>query len=144
MRPSCPRCGWVYYEDPKVAVAALIVKQGRVLLVRRAIQPSLGRWTIPAGFLNAHEDAKAALVRECMEETGLQVEVGEIIKVISGREHARGADILLVYRVVITGGILRAGDDADAADFFDPTDLPPLAFHSTSEILKQLGLDLKN
>jgi ADP-ribose pyrophosphatase YjhB (NUDIX family) len=138
LRPICLNCGWVYYEDPKVAVAALITKDKKVLLVRRAIQPAIGSWTLPAGFLNAHEDPADAVIRECLEETGLQVKVGDIITVLSGREHPRGADILLVYQAEITGGDLHASDDADAVDFFDPDHLPPLAFTSTSKILKHL------
>lgn len=136
LRPTCLNCGWVFYEDPKVAVAALIIKDGKVLLVRRDIAPARGSWSLPAGFLNAREEPTQAVTRECLEETGLQVRVGGIVEVISGREHPRGADVLLVYRAEIISGELRAGDDADAARFFPLDDLPPLAFRSTEKILR--------
>lgn len=142
LRPTCLNCGWVYYEDPKVAVAALIVKAGKVLLVRRNIVPAKGSWSLPAGFLNAREEPPDAVARECLEETGLHVKVGAIVEVITGREHPRGADILLVYRAAITGGDLRAGDDADAVEFFPLEKLPPLAFRSTAKILEAVKIKL--
>lgn len=137
-RPTCPNCGWVYFTDPKVAVAALIIEDGKVLLVHRAIQPEMGKWSLPAGYMNAGEKIESALERECLEETGLQVKVGDLVKIYSGREYPNGADILLAYRTKVTGGDLRAGDDADQVDFFSLDDLPPLAFRSTEELLGSL------
>jgi len=136
LHPTCPNCGWVYYEDPKVAVAVLVFMTGGVLLVRRGIEPFMGQWSLPAGFLNAREDPQAAAARECFEETGLQVQVAnEPLKVFFGREHPRGSDILLVYRAEVTGGSLHYGDDADAVEYFPLDHLPSLAFKSTSTLL---------
>ena len=73
--------------------------------------------------------------RECLEETGLVVDAGELIKVFTGREHDVGADITLVYQAVVKGGMLIAGDDAGKAAFFSRDELPPLAFKTTHEIL---------
>lgn len=141
VRPVCPRCGWVYFADPKVAVAVLVTDpQGRVLLVRRAVEPQLGRWTLPAGFLDAGEDPREAAARECREETGLEVDIGPLVDVLYGREHPSGADLLLVYRGRLRGGVLRAGDDASEARFFAPDEpLPPLAFSTTRRILEKAG-----
>lgn len=135
VRPSCPACGWVYFADPKVAVAAIAERGHQVLLVRRANDPFRGLWTLPAGFVDAGEDPQATIVRECREETGLEVSVSELVDVIAGQEHPRGAHILIVYRVDILSGELRAADDADEIGFFDLQDLPPLAFKSTRQIL---------
>ena len=131
VRPACPSCGWVYFPDPKVAVAALIEHDGRILLVRRANDPQRGLWTLPAGFVDAGEDPAKAIERECLEETGLHVEVGNLVDVLAGQEHPRGAHILIVYRVDILSGEIRPGDDVDGAAFYAPDDLPPLAFAGT-------------
>lgn len=104
---------------------------GCVLLVRRVNEPYRGSWSLPAGFINAHEDPARAAERECLEETGLVVTVTGLYEVITGREHERGADILLLYRARVTGGELRAGDDADRAQFFSRDSLPSLAFRAT-------------
>ena len=134
-RPVCPACGWVHYADPKVAVAALIEQDGKILLTRRINEPFQGFWTLPAGFVNAHEDPQGALQREVQEETGLQVEITGLVDVLGGREHPRGADILIAYRARITGGSLRPGDDASEVAFFTLDNLPPLAFQSTKSLL---------
>ena len=130
-RPVCPQCGWIHFEDPKVAAGVLVEKDGKVLLVRRVNDPQRGLWSFPAGFMNAYEDPARAAERECLEETGLEVRTTRLADLISGREHPRGADIVLVYEAVITGGRLTAGDDADRVGFFARDALPPLAFHAT-------------
>jgi 8-oxo-dGTP diphosphatase len=132
---TCPACGWIYYADPKVAAAVLVEQDNQVLLTRRVGEPSIGFWSLPAGFVNAYEDPARAAERECLEETGLVVTVTGLIDVISGREHPRGADIVIIYRAKIKGGTLCAGDDADRAAFFDRQELPPLAFRSTRLVL---------
>ena len=134
-RPVCPSCGWMYFADPKVAAAVLVEQDGRVLLVRRANEPFRGLWTLPAGFVDADEDPARAAARECLEETGLTVRVTRALDVIAGREHERGADFVIVYAAQIVSGNLRAADDADRAEWFDMSDLPPLAFKATKAIL---------
>lgn len=130
-RPSCQSCGWIYFADPKVAAGVVVRLANRVLLVRRTNEPGRGLWSIPAGFVDAHEDPARAAERECLEETGLVVKVTRLHDVISGREHERGADIVIVYDAEIVGGTLSPGDDADLAQFFEIEFLPPLAFNAT-------------
>jgi len=137
LRPTCHQCGWIYFPDPKVAVAVLICQNDQVLLVRRVNEPYRGRWTLPAGFLDADEAPVAAVARECLEETGLKIRVTSLLEVIARQEHRRGAHLLLVYRGEILSGELRPGDDADQAGFFPLTALPPLAFESTAEIIQR-------
>jgi ADP-ribose pyrophosphatase YjhB (NUDIX family) len=137
LHPVCLACGWIYFADPKVAAAALILQEGRVLLVRRANDPQRGLWTLPAGFIDAGEDPAQAVERECLEETGLQVHVTGLLDVISGLEHPRGANILIVYQAEVLGGALAASDDVDQAAFFSLAELPPLAFSTTQIILER-------
>jgi ADP-ribose pyrophosphatase YjhB (NUDIX family) len=140
-RPACPAGDWVHYEDPKVAAGVLILRGREVLLVRRIMEPHLGAWSIPAGFVNAFEDPAAAALRECAEETGLTTEVDGLFDMITGREHLRGADIFLVYRAHVLRGTLAAADDADEVGWFSLDTLPALAFESTRKILaKARGL----
>lgn len=134
-RPACPACGWVYFADPKVAAAVFVEHDGQVLLVQRVMEPHSGEWGVPAGFVDAWEDPARAAERECREETGLQVRVTGLLDVIAGREHPRGADILIAYQAEVVGGELRAGDDASCAAFFARDDLPPLAFRATRVLL---------
>lgn len=115
----------------------MVTKDGAVLLVQRALEPEQGLWTLPAGFVDAGEDAREAAMRECLEETGLEVDAEEVFDVFSGREHSLGADIVIVFRGVVRGGTLRPGDDARAADFFPPDRIPPLAFEATRRSIER-------
>jgi ADP-ribose pyrophosphatase YjhB (NUDIX family) len=136
-RPVCPSCGRIHFDDPKVAAGVLVIRDGKVLLVRRALEPQQGRWTLPAGFVDAGEDPRLAAARECNEETGLDVETTGVLDVFSGREHPQGADIVLVFTARAIGGTLRPGDDADAVDFFGPGELPDLAFQATRRSIER-------
>jgi 8-oxo-dGTP diphosphatase len=136
VRPVCPQCGWIHFVDPKVAAAVLIEDDGRVLLVRRTNEPFRGLWTLPAGFINGGEDPAEAAARECLEETGLSVRVKRVLDIISGREHPRGADFIIIYQAEVLGGELRPDDDADAVEWFTRNNLPPLAFRATQKVLE--------
>ena len=136
VRPVCPQCGWIHFVDPKVAAAVLIEQNGRVLLVRRTNEPFRGLWTLPAGFINGGEDPAEAAARECFEETGLNVRVRRVLDIISGREHPRGADFIIVYQASIIDGELKPDDDADAVEWFGRDNLPPLAFRATQKVLE--------
>ena len=118
------------------AAAALIVQDGRVLLVRRVNEPHRGLWTLPAGFINGGEDPAEAAARECLEETGLIVRVTRVFDIVSGREHPRGADFIIIYLAEVLGGEMKPDDDADAVEWFDKNNLPPLAFRATQKALQ--------
>lgn len=139
LRPVCPQCEWIYFADPKVAAAALVEQEGKVLLVRRANDPKRGLWTLPAGFVDAGEDPERAVERECLEETGLSVQVIGLVDVIFGLEHAHGAHILIVYRASVLSGTLNPQDDVDQVGFFKKDQLPALAFQATQKILIRAG-----
>ena len=135
LRPVCPVCDCVFFEDPKVAVAALIDHDGQVLLTRRANDPQRGLWTLPAGFVDAGEHPARALVRECLEETGLQTHIIGLFDVLHGQEHPRGAHILIVFLAEALSGSIDPGDDVDQVAFFPLNKLPPLAFSTTHEVI---------
>jgi ADP-ribose pyrophosphatase YjhB (NUDIX family) len=126
----------IIFRDPKVAAGVVVEKDGRVLLIRRGENTlRQGLWSIPAGFVEYDEDPAATAVRECREETGLEVELTDLLDVIPGEGLRGEASFLIVYQGQVTGGDLVAGDDADRAGFFPPDDLPPLAFESTRRAL---------
>lgn len=135
VRPVCPSCNFIYFQDPKVAAAVLLEKENSVLLVRRVNEPFRGLWTLPAGFVNGGEDPAEAAARECLEETGLVVEIKKVLDVIAGREHERGADFIIVYSAVVLSGEMAPADDADAVEWFERNHLPPLAFKATQKVL---------
>ena len=138
VRRFCPACELIVFRDHKVAAGVLVEdgREGKVLLVRRAAGPRQGFWSFPAGFVEFDEQPAEAAVRECREETGLEVEITGLLDVI-GPEPDGAASIVIVYRARPVGGELEAADDVDRAAFFAPdeNELPPLAFRATHAAL---------
>lgn len=140
-RRACPECNYIYFTDPKVGVGVVVVENGRLLLIRRAVNPQKGRWSIPAGFVDSGEDPQKTAVREAFEETSLTVAITGLEDVYfnaATKPGQPGASIFIIYRARLLGGEMQAGDDADAVGFFSLHDLPELAFPSTNAIIERL------
>ena len=82
-RDVCAACGTIHYRNPKIVVGCLATLDDEVLLCRRAIEPRLGLWTLPAGFMENGETLAAGAVRETLEEANARVDVGQLYTVIS-------------------------------------------------------------
>jgi ADP-ribose pyrophosphatase YjhB (NUDIX family) len=139
-RPTCRYCGFIQFHDPKVAVAALVSGERRVLLVRRAVIPRLGFWALPAGYMDQDELPEEAVVREVAEETGITIRVRGLRTVASlgGWERRRG--ILLVYDAEpLAQEAVVAADDVSDARWFTAAEVPweELAFDSTASLLRE-------
>ncbi|MAU01355.1 MAG: DNA mismatch repair protein MutT [Anaerolineaceae bacterium] len=141
-RRVCPSCGFIHFTDPKVGVGVFVVHEGKILLVRRTMHPAIGKWSIPAGFLDHGEDPEKTAVREALEETNLHVAIEDLIGVYQNPPGQGGASIFIMYKARLLGGTIQAGDDADAAAFFAPDDLPEIAFASTRAAIEQLKAKL--
>lgn len=105
-------------STPLVGVGAVVVKDGRVLLVRRGSEPLKGHWTLPGGLLEVGEALTAGVVREVREETGLDVEPIELVELLD-RIHREGQRVRYHYVIAdylcrVTAGELRAASDAAA------------------------------
>ncbi|NUQ39678.1 MAG: NUDIX hydrolase [Caldilineales bacterium] len=139
-RPVCPACGWVHFQDPKLAVGALVQDEaGRVLLIRRAVIPRIGFWAVPSGFVEHDEQPREALQREIAEETGIQAEIGRVIDLFPNAD-ARKSGPFFLFEAYARGGELRPGDDVSDARWFGPEDAPwdALAFAQLAGLLAQL------
>jgi 8-oxo-dGTP diphosphatase len=136
LRLVCTSCGRVYYENPRVAAALILEQDGAVLLGRRVREP-IGKWDLPAGFVEIDEHPADAAVREAFEETGLRVEITSLLDVYAD---TTAGIVLIVYTGRVAGGELRLNPEETSELAFFPRDaLPPdeeLAFANTRRALK--------
>jgi ADP-ribose pyrophosphatase YjhB (NUDIX family) len=105
-------------QAPLIGVGAVVVHEGRVLLVRRGSEPLKGHWTLPGGLLELGESVAEGVVRELREETGLVVAPLELVELVD-RIHREAGRVRYHYVIAdylcrVTGGELRAASDADA------------------------------
>ncbi len=114
---------------PKLTVDGIIIKDRKILLVKRKKDPFKGKWALPGGFVEYGEKTEDAVAREVLEETGLKTTVDKTIGVYSDpNRDPRGHTVTIVYKLDIKGGELKSGDDASDAKFFDVNQLPELSF----------------
>jgi len=134
-RLVCDTCGFIFYLDPKLAVGTVIVDdRGRIVLVKRAIEPGYGKWVFPGGYVDRGEEVEHAAIREALEETGLDVRLDRLMDIYS---YTGRTPVIIVYAATLLGGVLACDDEGLEAKFFDPADIPwdALAFRSTHEAL---------
>jgi len=118
--------GW---RKPSVTTDAIIIKDSKILLIRRKNEPFKGSYALPGGFLDYGEKLEHCVVREAKEETGLDAEVVELVGVYSDpRRDPRGHFVTAVYHLRPVGGRLKPGDDASAAEWIPFDRLPKLSF----------------
>ena len=82
-RYTCPNCGTIHYQNPKLVVGCLAEWEDRLLLCRRAIEPRYGLWTLPAGYMENGETVEEAAVRETLEEANARVDGLSLFSVVS-------------------------------------------------------------
>ncbi|NUO18200.1 NUDIX hydrolase [bacterium] len=140
LRPVCLSCGHVVYLNPLPAVAAVLLKNGRVLLVRRGVDPGAGFWALPSGFMEQGETPESALHREVQEETGVDCTAAKLISATTHDDSVFGHVLVLAYTASCKFSNALAGDDALEAHWFETSHLPKLAFDSHLEIIRQAEL----
>jgi ADP-ribose pyrophosphatase YjhB (NUDIX family) len=133
-RLVCPN-GHVTYRNPRLVVGTLPVREGRVFLARRSIEPGAGLWTYPGGFLEVGESAQEGARRETEEETQLRVEVGRLIGVYS-RPHV--SVVTVIYEATVVGGEALPGVETTEVRDFGPDEIPwqELAFTTGESALR--------
>ena len=127
--------GHVTWRNPRVVVGTLPVRDGRLYLARRAIEPALGLWGNPSGFLELGESTQEGARRETEEETQLLVEIGRLIGVYS-RPHA--GVITIIYEASVVGGAPEPAAETSEVRDFGPDEIPwdELAFSTVESALR--------
>ena len=133
-RLVCAVCEFIYYLDPKVVVCTIIELDGKVLLLKRGINPQKGKWVMPGGYVDRNEEVKAAAIRETQEECGLNIQVRDLVGVYSYPGHL---PVVIVYASQYLAGDLLPKDETLEAKWFSEQEIPwdNLAFQSTVDAL---------
>lgn len=105
----------------------ILIENRKVLLIKRGRKPFLGQWAIPGGRIEDDESAEQCAIREMREETGLNIEIEKLVGIYSEPNRDPRGIIAAAYLVKKVGGILKSGDDAAQAKWFDLDKIPTLA-----------------
>lgn len=141
LRDVCTVCGTIHYENPKLIIGSIPeTSDGRILLCRRAIEPRLGLWTLPAGFMENNETTAQAAARETLEEANAHVEIGELFALVNipyiNQVH-------LFYRAHMSDEQFSAGEESLEVALFSEETIPwqELAFRSVTYCLRSYFSD---
>ena len=128
-RDVCSTCGYIHYVNPKIVVGAVCSWHGRILLCRRAIEPRLGFWTIPAGYLEERETPADGARREALEEAEAEISIDRLLAVYSV---PRISQVQLIFRATLTQEKFGVGTESLETRLFAWEEIPwtELAFPS--------------
>jgi len=132
----CVSCGMVHYKNPLLVLGCVPEWQGKILLCRRAIEPRLGFWTVPAGFMENGETLQAAAARECYEEALAKVDIGSLLAVVS----VTGASqVHVMFRAKLLAPEFAPGPESLEVGLYEEGDIPwaQLAFPSGEFTLRK-------
>jgi ADP-ribose pyrophosphatase YjhB (NUDIX family) len=135
-RYMCDACGAIHYENPKLVVGCVPEHEGQILICRRAIEPRLGFWTIPAGFMENGETLQQAAARECHEEALATVQIGSLLTIVHVL-HAHQVHVF--FRAALPAPSYGPGPESLEVQLVNPERIPwgDLAFPSTTETLRR-------
>jgi len=141
-RLVCSNCNSTNYIDPKIAVGSIIIIAGKIVLLKRAIEPSYGKWVFPGGYVNRGEVLEHAAARETKEEANLDVKIENLLNAYS---YPNEPVIVIVYTAKVIGGRIMPRDETLEAKTFSFSEIPwdELAFTSTRDALKDFLVYLK-
>jgi len=135
-QPHCDRCRRFYYRNPVPAVCCFITDDDGLLLAQRGVEPCVGEWTLPGGFVELGETTEEAIVREMREETTLEIGDLHLLGVSTQQSRFYGAVTVLGYYVGSWRGNIQACSDVMDLRFFAPGERPPMPFQAHRELMK--------
>lgn len=136
----CADCKWTYYPHVAGAACAVIVKDGKVLMVKRNREPYKGTWMFPAGFIDFGEHPEDALVREVKEEVGLEVTKLKLMEIVQVDDDPRSMGHFgYFYEVEVKDGNVKNNDNEENTEivWFDVKNLPTVGWHGHKKIIEK-------
>lgn len=137
-RLFCEQCSQPVYENPIPAACTVVIDEAqRVLLVKRNVEPKIGYWCLPGGFIELGETPEQAALRELREETGLSGRIEMLLGVDTNPSDLYHTVLMVGYLVNHFSGTPQAGDDASDVAYFPADRLPDIAFQSHKKFIQK-------
>jgi ADP-ribose pyrophosphatase YjhB (NUDIX family) len=139
-RHVCAYCGTIHYQNPKIIAGCVPDHQGRILLCRRAIEPRLGYWTVPAGFMENRETVQQAAARESLEEARADVQIGSLLAIVHVLE---ARQVHIFFRATLPRAEFDISPESLEVGLFSEADIPwaDIAFPSIEFALRRYFSD---
>jgi ADP-ribose pyrophosphatase YjhB (NUDIX family) len=134
-RLVCHKCGFIFYLDPKLVACSIVEMDHKIVLLKRAIEPQIGRWVVPGGYVEQGEKVEAAAMRETEEECGLKTRIKDLLGIYS---YPGRLAVVVAYVAEHLSGRLIIGDETQEVKLCGPQEIPwdYLAFPSTVDALR--------
>ncbi len=137
-RLTCRKCSWVDYRNPIPVIACLVSnRKGKILLIRRGIEPSKGKWALPGGFIEIDETLRDAGCRELREETGLEGRAGRLVGIHMQDSRMYGSVLVTGMEFIVESEDIVVGDDAIDAKFVSPERSSDIPFVSHRKLIEE-------
>lgn len=142
IRQTCTHCGTIHYENPKIICGTLTTWQNKVLLCKRAIEPKIGFWTLPAGYMELEETIQQGAERETQEEAHAQVNIEHLYCMYNVPKIGQ---VYMIFKAQLIDGIFGAGEETLESALFSEEEIPwdQLAFPSVQQTLRHYFEDQK-
>ena len=137
-RYCCDACGAIHYQNPRNVVGTIPIWQDQILLCRRAIEPRMGFWTLPAGFMENDESVDEGAARETVEEAGANMIASETLKLFAIVDVPVVSQVHLFFLAPLSNNLLAPGIETLEARFFSENEIPwnDIAFQTVSQTLQ--------
>ena len=136
-KPQCTHCSFTFYQNPAVGVAAVVIKNKKLLMGKR-LGSYAGQWCIPCGYVEWDEDVYDAVTREFFEETGLKIHISRVYTVLSNFHNPAQHTVGIWFMAEVISGAEEAGDDLEEVGYFAYEDMPDLAFPTDRMVIEKL------
>ncbi len=120
-RLICDHCGLIQYVNPKIVVGSVVYHEDRILLCKRAIEPRLGYWTMPAGYMELQESTEMAARREAQEEACAEIDINALLAIYS---ITRISQVQIIYRARLANPAIAAGPESQEVRLFHWDEIP--------------------
>lgn len=139
-RHICASCDEIHYKNPNIVVGVIAQWQGKIILCRRAIEPRIGFWTMPAGYLEINESTDEGAAREAEEEAGIDVEIGELLTLINIPQIGQ---VQMIYTGELNSPAFSAGIESLEVQLLSEDEIPwnELAFPTVKIALEHYFAD---